>query len=362
MIQAPLTQYIPVQQPMPAVYPQQGANTPIQYPQAPNYFYNYPSTSFYPQTQSGRSQFNGVNIEINNPQGQGGLPINGNFVPAMPYYNQPVQQIPMQPMPAQPLPAQPMPAQQIPAQPLPVQPMPAQQIPVQPMPAQPMPAQQIPAQPMPQGQEVLPAAPVIDTPAAPTSSISPESFTGRLKSNDLDEQFRAIEDMVKIIKNDNEGAKVLLETSIVDALVDIVNKDTSNLQGPSDEVKELRSRNRDELTEDEKIKADTESPLEKAENNKSYALFTLSYIQTKLNEVINKTIPIDELPAISTVISAVKENPNPTVRLSGISALAHLARPEYKEVLQTIFELAQADEDESVRTAASEELKNLNNI
>ena len=73
MIQAPQLQYIPAQQVMPMNYQLPGANQAVQYQQTPGYYYNYPTSSCYAQPQA-KSQFNGVNIEIINPQGQGYIP------------------------------------------------------------------------------------------------------------------------------------------------------------------------------------------------------------------------------------------------------------------------------------------------
>ncbi len=370
MIQAPTTQYIPAQMPIQPVYSQPGANNPYQYSQAPGYFYNYPTASYYNQTpQTGKSQFNGVNIEIINPQGQGyvpgtpiSMPVQQPVYTQAPVYQplvypqpQAVQQIPV-PVPVAPqtpeIPA-PMP-QQIPAA------VPASQVVQQVPQAQiPAPVQQMPAP----AQQVPAAAPVIEQPVTTQqSSVSPESFAGKLKTTNLDDQKAALEELATYIKSEGKEGNELLDSVVFDALVDIINKDTSNLQGPSEEVKELRNKNIEDLTPEEKTLAETPCEMEKAQMNKQYALYTISFMQERLNNELKQTLPLQDLPCIETVINSIKSDPDPQIRLAGISSLVHIAKPEYKEYLSTIFELAQADEDERVKEAAVKASENLKSI
>lgn len=357
MIQTPQMQYIPAQQPVQTNY-QPAAYNPVQYnaPQTPGVIYNYPMASCYGQPYcTEKSQYNGVNIEIVNPQGQGIAPNYTTQVPAQ-YY--PIQQPVMQPY------AVPFPVSQAvnqAPQGAVQQPVP-QAAPQQPAP-QVVPAPQIvtPAQvqqPAPQ------TTPVVDKPIAVDSSVSPESFAGKLKVSDLDAQKSAIEEVAEAVKNNDKLAPVLLDTQIFDALVDIIDKDTSNLEGPSPEVIELRKKPQDKLTDAEKAKASTPTPLEKAEINKQYSLYTISYMQERLNNELqkrnNKSLELKDLPCIDKVIDTVKSNPNPMLRISAIASLSHIAKPEYKADLTTIFEIAKTDEDARVKDAAAKALEALN--
>lgn len=362
MIQAPQMQYMAQGQP---VYGTQNSNTSVNGnmpQQSQGYIYNYPTSSCYTQPYgAGKSQFNGVNIEIVNPQGQG---IDPNYQPAyylppqqqysLPYnftvpgyINQTVYQAPNQ-MQAPVQPAQPVviPA---PAQPQAVQ----QQAPIQ----QAQPAV-IPAPVLTQAPAQNVQEPVVQQPVMLNDNISPETFAGKLKASDLDEQKAAIENIAELVKNDDTAGPILLDTQIFDALVDIIDKDTSSLEGPTPEIIELRQKPQDNLTEEEKTKAFTPTPLEKAEINKQYALYTISYMQERLNkELTNRTdkgaLELKDLPCIDKVVDSVKSNPNPMVRIGALAALSHIARPEYKNDLSTIFEIAKSDEDERVREAAT---------
>lgn len=376
MIQAPQLQYVP-QQPVPTGYQQNGAYIPVQsQPALPGAIYNYPAASSYvPAQTTGQSKFNGVNIEILNPQGQGncGAPqqsaANTQYAAGNPHgqYNgvnieilnpqgQGCNGTPMQNnvMPAQYYPLQ---------QPQLILP-PAQNYPAFPAPPEaPVSNVQTPEVPQPviPGQQNA-AAPVIAPPVQQTSNISPETFAGRLKSNDPDEQRATIEEIAEKVKNSETDGPFLLDTQIFDSLVDIINQDTSSLAGPTPEALDLRQKNIEDLSEEEKEKA-APTPLEKAEINKQYALYTISYMQERLNNELEKNnraaLNLKDLPCIDTIVDTAKSNTNPILRIGAIAGLSHIARPEYNDDLKTIFELAQNDEDERVREAAIRASENL---
>ncbi len=369
MIQTPQMQYMPVQQPVQAAYQPQVQTAPVQYNQTPGVLYNYPTTSCYSQPYcTGKSQYNGVNIEIINPQGQGMSPQG--------CYQMPAQYVPVQQQVAIPQPyAVPYPVSQAvnqapqpymqptyvqPQQPA-VQQIPAPQI----TPQQPQiqPAYVQPQQPAPQVVQPQ-TVPAIQQPAIPDNSPLPESFAGRLKSSNPDEQKAAIEEIAEAVKNNKPEGRVLIDTVVVDALVDIIDKDTSSLQAPSPEVLALRQKPQDQLSAAEKEKATTPSPLEKAEINQRYALYTIAYMQDRLNKEVEaakgQPVELKDLPCIEKVIDTVKSNQNPMLRASAIASLSYIARPGYKADLSTIFELAKNDEDADVRDAAAKALEALN--
>ena len=350
MIQAPQLQYMPALQPM-QTNNQQGAYNPVQYNQnqTPGVIYNYPTNSSYMPAQSygtDKSQFNGVNIEIINPQGQG-------ISPQQNGYQMPAQFVPVQQPVVIPQYAAPFPASQAIVQ--------APQMPQQLNEAPNVPAPQITTAPQqPQVQQQAPAqaaSPVVDQPAAQAANVDPATFAGKLKTDDLDAQKKAIEEIAETVKNDATTGPVLLDTQVFDALVDVINKDTSALEAPSPEVIQLRQKPQDQLTEEEKAKALTPTPLEKAEINKQYALYTISYMQERLNNELEKrngkALELKDLPCIDKVIDTAKTNPNPMLRIGALASLSHIARPEYKADLQTIFDLAKADEDARVQEAAT---------
>ena len=372
MIQAPMSAYTPAVM-MPAAYTQQAVQQPVQYQQqTPGVIYNYPTSSCYmPANNPAKSQYNGVNIEIINPQGQGtnGCQMPAQFVPqptympiqpvVMPaaYPAAPTSQVVVNPQPQQ---AQPQVVAQQPAAQMNV---PVQTIAPTPVAQQPV---EVPApviQSTPVAETPQAAAPVIQQPVAPDPSVTPEAFAGKLKTTDLEAQKTAIEEIAETVKNNETAGPILLDTQIFDGLVEVINKDTSALEGPSPEVIELRQKDPSTLSEADKIKAGTPSELEKAEINKQYALYTIAYMQERLNNELEKrngsALELKDLPCIENIITTAKENPNPMLRIGALAALSHIARPEYKADLTTIFELAKADEDTRVQESAAKALEAL---
>ena len=363
MIQAPSLQYIPAQQTAQQAYMPQGANNAIPYVnQTPGIIYNYPIASSYGTpscyTQQ-RPQYNGVNIEINGPQGQGYMPntMPAQYIPAQ--FIQTPQLVPAQ----QPLTQQPMFQQQEVQQPAIQQPAAQQPF----IPAEPINNQQTQTVPAPQIQtnaqqtaQTPAAAPVVENPVNTGDDMTAASFAGKLRTDDTNKQKEAIEEIAQKVKFDEKLTPVLLDTQIFDALFEIIDKDNSALEGPSPEVLELRKKPEEDLTEEQKTKAKTPAPIEEAEINKQYALYTISYLQEALNKELEKrggkALDLKDLPGIDKVVDTVKSNSSPMVRVAGIAALSHIARPEYKDDLTTIFELAKNDEDQNVKEAAERAL------
>ncbi len=357
MIQAPNLSYIPAQNMIPMAYPQQGAQNAIQYVNTtPGVIYNYPTSSCYmpQQAQStAKSQYNGVNIEIINPQGQA-VPNQMAQAPACYYPQMPIQYPAAPAVPAAPA-APVMQPVQTPVAPAPVVPAPVVNADV-PVAATPVPAPAPVATPA-----ETPAAAPVNADATKTA----EAFAGKLNTTDLDAQRLAIEEIAEAVKNNQTMGADLLDTTVVDGLVGVINTDTSAMQKPTPEVLELRQKPQDQMTDEEKTKAMTPSQYESAQINKQYALYTLSYMQERLINEIAKADPnaavieMKDLPAIETVISTAKSNEDPELRIAAISALSHIQRPEYKADLTTIFELAKADADPRVQEAATGALASL---
>ena len=118
------------------------------------------------------------------------------------------------------------------------------------------------------------------------------------------------------------------------------------------------------ITPQEKQLALTLAPLELADKNKQFAMYSISILQKALADEIEKAngekIGIEKLPAIDHIVNVLKSNPNPVLRASAIVALAHLNKEDYKPVLTDIFKLAQKDEDPNVQQVATEALEKIN--
>lgn len=343
--------------------------------------------------------YNAVKIDIHNPTvGTPTMtapqPMAQYAQPTMPYYSYPQQNLysypqaqPQAPMYYPPMICQPCP-QQIPA---PVQ-QPVAQVPVeQPVPTQIVEQQVInkapvqqPAAPVETTKEEAPVVPepVVSTPEAPKAEAKPEvvpaetvspqvdinQFIAKLANPDFDVQASGMEEIANLVKQSPEKATELVDTKVFDALTNIINFDSSNLEGPSAEQTAAREKimSGKEVTDAEKELANKITPKEQAERNKSYALFTSAIMQKlyadEVARLSNQTVPLTELPGAVTVVDTLKDNPNPMVRASAIEALSYIQNPAYKKDLTTVFTIAQNDSDPGVAETAKAALEKLNQV
>ena len=221
-------------------------------------------------------------------------------------------------------------------------------------------------------QSVVPQAPTqpVEVPPAPAATqsvatVDVPSFAADIKSNDLQKAGETIEKVADMAQNKPEIAPQLLDTDLMESLLTVIGKDTTSLEGPTDKQKELRQQvlAGKQLSDVDMAEANKISPLEMAERNKQYALFTTAILQDLLvkefQKTNNMTPDIKDLPGMEQIVTTVKDNPNPMLRASGLAALAYNARPEYKAVMKEIFELSKQDADENVQKVAAEGLTKL---
>ena len=173
-----------------------------------------------------------------------------------------------------------------------------------------------------------------------------------LSSTNADDQTAAIQRIAEIAQTNPVAAKGLLKDQVFGKLTDIINADTSKLEGPKG-------------TPDPK----NLSPLEKAEINKQFAVYTLAILQKNFREEINQLMKKNNLPDIAIndipfikegIVNNLKDNPNPTVREACLSALNYIGRPEDKEVLRTLYSIsAKHDANADVKKTANDYLAKL---
>ena len=208
--------------------------------------------------------------------------------------------------------------------------------------------------------------------AAPKAEIAPakeekpsidiKPIIGSLKSDNMDQQFIAIQQIAEMGQNPKVPADLLLNEEVFKGLSTIVTKDTSNMPGPTAQQKELRDKKFSgvQLTPEEDKLAETLAPQEIAEMNKQFATYALAVVQKNFRTSVNKEaskqgleqVKLNEIPEVDTVIENVKSNKNPLIREASLSALSFIAQPEDKETLGIIFSIASQDEDPMVRETA----------
>lgn len=243
---------------------------------------------------------------------------------------------------------------------------------------QPPTAQEVPSTPAPQPVIVPPSVttqpaapapapqtPVVEAPKVATPQVDVNAFLARLTNENFDEQANAMESIADMAQNQPQKAKELLDVKVIEALLGIMGKDSSKLAGPTPKQLELREKivNKQPVSEAESKEANTITPMEQAERNKQYAMYTTAILQKLYGEEVQKlnntVVPLTELPGAAGVVEQLKSNPNPLVRASAIDALSYIQRPEYKQDLQTLFSIAQKDQDANVKSAATKGLEKL---
>ena len=194
-------------------------------------------------------------------------------------------------------------------------------------------------------------------------------FISRLANPDFEGQAAAMEDIADVVNKQPEKASELVDKQIFKALDDIIAFDSSKVEGPSQKQIDIRQKllQGEKVSDEDKALADTLSPKEKAEMNKSYALYSIALLDKiyaqEIKKLSNNTVPLTDLPNAVNVVNQLKDNPNPMVRESAIEALSYIQdqvkEPEYKKDLTTLFTVAKNDQDASVASAAQAALDKL---
>ncbi len=351
--------------------------------QAPNLVNPYMQPQMMPaymyQQPVPAPNYNAVKIDVHNPSvsapgvGQVAMNVPQYAQPTMPYYSYPQNQLYSYPQ-AQTQPYY-MPVQQ------PVVP-PAPQTTEQTV--QTIAPQVVPPTPVIQQQNINAPAPMISQPAAPqevktaeqqkveieqpvvmTPQVDLNSFIAKLTNPDFEVQANAMEEIANMVKDEPQKATELLDEKVVNALNNIINADSSKLAGPTQEQIAARQKlmKGEQLSDAEKQLATTITPMEQAERNKSYAMFTSSIMEKLYGDEVTKltgsTVPLTELPGAVTIVEQLKNNPNPMVRTSAIESLSYIQQPAYKQDLTTLFTIAKNDQDKNVQEAAAAALAKL---
>lgn len=216
----------------------------------------------------------------------------------------------------------------------------------------------------------------------PSQEIKPDVDVQKVVSNlsnkDFDVQAQQMEEITRLALEDSKNAIPYVVKEIFMELINVVQKDTSELTPPSPEQIESRKKiivnemvkeqarangeNPDKvelpyiITDAEKKSAATLTDMEQAERNKEYALYTMAVLaKVYTDEIFKQTgnvVPMTDLPGISTVVDTLRYNPNSSVKISAIDALRYIKRPEYKDELISLFSLAAKDESPYVARSA----------
>ena len=200
-------------------------------------------------------------------------------------------------------------------------------------------------------------------------SIDIHNVLKNLSSEDFDKQAQQMEEIAKVSMEDPQKAVPYIVKEVFAELIDIVQKDTSNLAKPNEKQIELRKQiiineiikekalmeNKDinsvelpfNITDADKKEASILSPLEQAERNKEYGLYTIAILSKIYTDEVQRhtgnVVPLTELPGISEIVDTLRFNSNPSIRVSAIDALVYLNKPEYNEDIKSVLSIASQD-------------------
>ena len=230
-------------------------------------------------------------------------------------------------------------------------------------------------------EEIINTAEVLKPEIVPSEAILPKAdlqlVEANLKNSDFDIQAQQMEEIVRVSLDNRENAIPYIVKDVFTELIDIAQADTTNLAAPTEEQISARrkvmanfaaaaSGNTEastlyQLSDEEIAAAQTISPLEQAERNKEYALYTMAILAKVYTDEVEKqtgfVMPITDIPGTSVMVDLLRYNPNAGVKVAAIEALKYIERPEYKNELKTLYTLALSETNPLVIAAASKALE-----
>ena len=235
----------------------------------------------------------------------------------------------------------------------------------------------VPATPAEETAAAAPQAPVEEAPTSYTNpqQVKIEQFLQDLGSEDFAVQNEALVAISNISQMDKSTASQLNTEELMTSVANIISKDTSTLEGPSEEELKLATKvkNGEQLTPEEQAIYDVRSPKEQAERNKVYAIYTLAQLQKNLRDEIdahNQSIPegketiaqikMPELIGFNEIMNAASNSEVPAVRKAAIQAISYVSRPEESNGTIQMLSNFTNDEDASVKEAAQKAISKAN--
>ena len=255
----------------------------------------------------------------------------------------------------------------------------AQTVPVAPVAAPVTPTAQEAQATAPQSQaaqEAPAAQQASETQQAPAAqdvpTVDTKALIDGLKSADPEQKVQAITKTAEYAQEAPEVALQIVSEPVMNALVDIIKEDTSNLQGPTDQQVKIAEKiaKGEALTAEENALADKLSPRDAANRNRIFALYTLAMVQKLQRDELNQYIatqkangeqPIAELKlqdltGYKEIENIIKNDSFPEVKLGAIQAIEHVAEPQDKPAVEALLADSLKSKDEAIKQAATEAL------
>ena len=222
--------------------------------------------------------------------------------------------------------------------------------------------------------EVAPKVEVVE-PQQTAQVVDVDGLIQGLKNADPNVKMETINKIASYAQEAPEVSYQIVAEPVMQSLVDIINEDTSKLQGPTKEqiaVAEKMAKG-ETLTAEEQALAEQISPLDMANHNRTIALYTLAMIQKLQREELNQYIanqvsngeqpcaPLaaQDLIGYQDMVNVIKNDPSLKVRIAAIEGLGHILEPNDKATVEPILIEAQKSSNEDIKQAATDALAKL---
>ena len=224
----------------------------------------------------------------------------------------------------------------------------------------------------PQAQEAQqPQQAEAQQPQAPEAQkVDTEVLVSDLKSDDNEKKAGAIDKIAEYVQGDPEVALQVVSEPIMQALTSIINEDTTNLQGPSEEQIKVAQKvaKGEKLTPEEDKLSEQLSPRDMANKNRIFALYTLAMIQKLQRDELDQYIetqkqngeqPIEplklnDLIGYQDIVNTIKNDSRPEVQIAAIQALKYIVRPEDEATVKEVLADSLKSTDKEVKDAAQD--------
>lgn len=203
---------------------------------------------------------------------------------------------------------------------------------------------------------------------APTVNI--DELVQGLADADVDKKADTINKLAELAQSEPDTALQIVSEPIMNALINVINEDTTALEGPTDKQVEVAEKiaKGEQLTPEEDALSEQLSPRDKANKNRIFALYTLAMVQKlqrdELNQYIEtqkangqEAIPplkIEELPGYNDVVNVLQNDARPEVKVAAMQAIQYVAEPEDKQTVETILADSLNSTDEGIKAAAQD--------
>ncbi len=217
-------------------------------------------------------------------------------------------------------------------------------------------------------QEVAPVE--IVEPQQVAQTIDIDALVQNLKSTDADVKAQAINQVAAYAQEAPEVALQVVSEPIMQALVNVINEDTTALEGPTPEQVAVAEKinKGEQLTPEEDALAEQLSPRDMANKNRIFALYTLAMVQKLQRDELTQYIEtqkangqetiaplkVEDLVGYNDIVNIIQNDTRPEVQVAAIQALQHVVEADDKATVEPILTAAQSSADEAVKTAATE--------